>query len=230
MRRQPAAVAGEDDLVEVREAVVAELEGPELDPALLGLDALPGGERDDEVGLLRVEGLVGGRVERHGRERALAAVGLDDRFQRRLLVRVAEAGVRLAVELARAGDRRRVEDRDLLRRVLEDGHHRHDRGAAGRREGQRVLEADPAFGLAGGHQRLGRGRAVRQDLEVDARVGVPAVRLRDVDAGVVRVRRPVEREADGAEGRRRTPTASGARSRRGRRRRRSRTARGRRRR
>ena len=203
MRREPAAVAGEDDLVEVREAVVAELEGPQLDPALLGLDALPGRERDDEVGALGVEGLVGRGVEGHGRERPLAAVGLDDRLQRGLLVRVAEPGVRLAIELARPGDRRRVEDRDLLRGVLEDGHHRHDRGAAGRREGQRVLEADAALGLAGRHQRLGRGRAVRQDLEVDAGVGVPAVRLRDVDPRVVRVRRPVEREADRAERRRR---------------------------
>ena len=100
------------------------------------------------------------------------------------------------------------QDRDLLRRVLEDRHDRHDRRAAGDRERQRVLEADPAFGLAGGQQRLGRRRAVGQDLEVDAGVGVPAVRLGDVEPGVVRVRRPVEGEADrrgpaGVDGRRR---------------------------
>ena len=53
-----------------------------------------------------------------------------------------------------------------------------DRGAAGGGERQRVLEADPALGLAGGHQRLGGRRAVRQDLEVDAGVVVPALRLR----------------------------------------------------
>ena len=64
------------------------------------------------------------------------------------------------------------------------------------RERERVLEADPAFGLAGGHQRLGRRRAVGQDLEVDPGVAVPAVRLGDVEPGVVRVGRPVEREPD----------------------------------
>ena len=38
----------------------------------------------------------------------------------------------------------------------------------GHGEGQRVLEADAAFGLARADERLGRRRAVRQDLEVDA--------------------------------------------------------------
>ena len=64
------------------------------------------------------------------------------------------------------------------------------------RERQRVLEADPALGLAGRDERLGRRARVRQDLEVDAGVVVPALRLGDVEPGVVRVRGPVEREAD----------------------------------
>ena len=49
-----------------------------------------------------------------------------------------------------------AEDRDLLRRVLEDRHHRDDRRTGRRSERQRVLEADPALGLAGRDQRLGR--------------------------------------------------------------------------
>ena len=122
-----SAVAGEDDLVEVREAVVTEGEGPQVDAALGRLDALPGRERDDEVRPLRVQRVVGRRVERHRRERPGAAVGLDDRPQRRLLVRIAESRVRPAVEVARTGDVRGREDRDLLRGVLEDRHHRHDR-------------------------------------------------------------------------------------------------------
>ena len=64
-----SAVAGEDDLVEVREAVVGEGEGAQLDPALLRLDALPGRERDHEVGALGVERLVRGGVEGDGLER-----------------------------------------------------------------------------------------------------------------------------------------------------------------
>ena len=71
-----------------------------------------------------------------------------------------------------------AEDRDLLGRVLEDRHDRDDRGAGRGGERQRVLEADPAFRLAGRHQRFGRGRAVRQDLEVDAGRVVPALRSR----------------------------------------------------
>ena len=130
---------------------------------------------------------------------------LDDRLERRHLVRVAEAGVRLAVELPGPGDRRRLEDRDLLRRVLEDRHRAPDRGAGRDRERERVLEADPALGLVGGEDRLGRRAAVGQDLEVDAGVGVPALGVRDVEPGVVRVGRPVEREADRSWARR--PTA-----------------------
>ena len=93
-----------------------------------------------------------------------AAVGLDDALERRLLVRVAEAGVGPAVEVARPLDVGRGEDRDLLGRVLEDRHDRDDRRAGGRGERQRVLEADAALGLAGGDQRLGRRAGVRQDL------------------------------------------------------------------
>ena len=37
-------------------------------------------------------------------------------------------------------------------------------------EGQGVLEADPALGLARGDERLGRRAGVGQDLEVDAGV------------------------------------------------------------
>ena len=70
-------------------------------------------------------------------------------------------------------------------------------GDAGRDgEGHRVLEADAALGLVCGDDRLGRGAAVGEDLELDAGVRVPALRLRDVEPGVVRVRGPVEGETD----------------------------------
>ena len=196
MRGQPAAVAGEDDLVEVREAVVAELEGAQLDAAFLGLDPLPGRERDHEVGALGVERVVGGGVQGHGLERAGPAVGLDDALERRFLVGVAEARVRPPVEVLGPGDVGGGEDRDLLGGVLEDGHDRDDRRPGRGREGEGVLEADPALGLAGGDQCLGGRAGVGQDLEVDAGLVVPAIRLGDVDAGVVGVRRPVEGETD----------------------------------
>src|SRR5689334_3974709 len=82
-----ALVGGRHDVVEVRDAVLAELERPQVDPALLRLDAFPGGEGDDEVGPLRVERLVGGCVEGHGLEGGLAAIRLDHGLERRHLVR-----------------------------------------------------------------------------------------------------------------------------------------------
>ena len=69
-----------------------------------GFEPFPGSERDDEVGALRVERLVRGGVEGDRRELARAAVGLDDRLQGGLLVGVAEAGVRPAIEVARPPD------------------------------------------------------------------------------------------------------------------------------
>ena len=66
---------------------------------------------------------------------------------------------------------------DLLRRVLEDRHRALDRRAGRDRERERVLEADPALGLVGGEDRLGRRAAVGQHLELDAGVRVPALRL-----------------------------------------------------
>ena len=57
---EPLPIAGEDDLVELGEAVVGEPEVAQVDPTEVGLDPLPGGERDREVGLLVVERLVGG--------------------------------------------------------------------------------------------------------------------------------------------------------------------------
>ena len=166
------------------------------DPAQLGLETLPGTERDDEVGALVVQRLVGGGVERDDVELARPAVGPDDRLERGDLVGVAEAGIHLAVELLRPGDRRGLEHGDLLGRVLEDGHRGDDRRPGGGRERQRVLEADPALGLPGGDDRLGRRAAVRQHVQLHARLLVPALGLRDEEPEVVRVRRPVEREAD----------------------------------
>ena len=52
LARQPVGVARQGDLVEVGEAVVGEREVAEVDPPLLGLDPLPGRERDREVGPL----------------------------------------------------------------------------------------------------------------------------------------------------------------------------------
>ena len=215
---EPSPVAGEDHLVEVREPVVGEGEGPQRDAALAGLDALPGRERDHEVRALRVQGLVGRRVQGHRREVALAPVGLDHGLQRRVLVRVAEPGVRLPVEVAGPLDGRRLEDGDLLGGVLEDGHDGDERRPRGGRERHRVLEADPALGLAGGDERLRRRARIRQHLEVHAGIAIPVLRLGDEEPGVVRVRGPVEGEADrpgraGRRGRRRrmpTETRTGS--------------------
>src|SRR6185369_14127147 len=80
---EPLPVAGEDDLVELRKAVVGELEVAQLDSALLRFDALPGGERDREIGPVAVEGLVSGRVERGRLELALAPIGPDHELEGR---------------------------------------------------------------------------------------------------------------------------------------------------
>jgi hypothetical protein len=160
VRVEPLPVAGEDDLVELREPVVGELEVAERNAALGGFHALPGRERDREVGLVLVQRLVRGGIERRDREVALAAVRLDDGLQRRHLVGVAEAGVGLAVEVARPLEGPAGQDADRGRGLLQDRRDAHDVGAGRRRERERVLEADAALRLVGGQQRLRRGRCV----------------------------------------------------------------------
>ena len=192
---QPLAIAGENDLVELREAVVAEPEVAQVDVTHRRLDTLPRRERDREISLVVVERFVRRGVERRDLEVAFAAVRLDDRLERRDLVRIAEAGVDLAVEVARPLDLARREDADGRRRLLEDRRHADDVGALGDGERHRVLEADAALRLMGGEERLRRGRGIRQHLQVDAGVAVPALVTGDEEAGVVGVRRPVEGEA-----------------------------------
>src|SRR5205085_10885759 len=114
---KPGAVARQDDLVEVGEAVVGEREIAQLDPTLLGIDALPGPERNREIDALRVQRLVRRGVDHDVLERALAPVVLDDEADRRHLVRIAEPTVDLAIELAWAVDAGAVEDRNLRGRV-----------------------------------------------------------------------------------------------------------------
>ena len=56
-------------------------------------------------------------------------------------------------------------------------------------------KADREFGLARPHKRVGARRIrVGQDLQVDALLAIPALLLRHVEAGVVGIRRPVQRQ------------------------------------
>jgi hypothetical protein len=129
-------------------------------------------------------------------------VRLQHRRQERLLAGDPGVGHRLAAEVGRPHDPRRLQDHDPQQRLLHQRRHRDDRHPRPRGQ-QTVGLVGDAEGVAPGADRLQDGRRVGRGVGVDrspSSANQPRSRAQ-VEPGVVGVRVPVQRHVTGVSGR-----------------------------
>ena len=128
--------------------------------------------------------------------RRVAAAAGRQLLDQRLLQQPAEPAVGVTGEVAGLRDPGRSQRQQARRVVLDHRADRHDRESLGPRRDQLLLHAERHVRLARTED-LERRRIARfDDLHVQPGRAVPALRPRQVDAVVVRVRRPVEDDGD----------------------------------